>query len=75
MHAPIGIFTAIARLLVSAKGREQIPFRIIDLHLTGTHLARNGAGSIYIAGLHIGGKSVNRVIGDVDCLSLILCTA
>lgn len=57
MDGPVGLFAAIAGLLVAAEGREGVPVRVVDVDLARPETPRHAAGMLQIPGLHIGGEA------------------
>src|SRR5258708_29334674 len=66
LDAPIGVFTAVAGLLVAAERGAGVPGRIVEVDVAGAHPGRDLAGMVDIARLNIGGQAIDRVVRHAD---------
>src|SRR5712671_1355143 len=65
VDGPIGVFAAVAGLLVAAEGRERVPFRIVDRNLSGAQATGHFSCMVNVLRLHIGGEAIDGVVGDL----------
>src|SRR5271165_4141709 len=71
VYPEFGVLPPVARLLVSAEGRVNVPWRIIDVDRACAQPGGHRAGVLDISRGDIGREAVNRVIGDPDGLVLV----
>ena len=66
--SPVGILSAVAGLLVAAERCMRIPVGIVDVDRSGAQFRRHVPRVLQVCRRHVGGKSINRVVGVVDRL-------
>src|SRR5688572_8298614 len=70
VDAPIGVFAAVAGLLVAAEGREGVPGGVVDLHLASAQLPRHLPRVLDVLRLDVRRQPIDGVVGDLDRLLL-----
>src|SRR5438105_7611549 len=65
-------FAAVAGLLVAAERRSAVIRHALQVDVAGAELAGDLAGAVDAAGRDVAGKTVRRVVGDLDGVGFVL---